>query len=335
MNFNYVNINRQKQNGVALIVILLIVAIVAALATQMHWQHRISLKRIDNLSTLSQARQYAIGGENWAREILLEDLKESTNDNLKELWAEPLPPLPIEGGAIQGQMYDLQSRFNLNNLISKDGKINRDSVAQFKRLLRSLEIDENYAVSIADWIDSDNYPEFPGGAEDSSYSSLPVPYLTANQYITDISELMNIKDMNKSVYQQLKPFVAALPVETSININTASAEVLVSINQQISTSDIDSIISSRESSPFESVDEFYRMLNLDKPDNSDALDIQSEYFLTEVEVLLHDKIYRRHIYLFRDSQSGSVSAYQYTHSPTALNIEQNNNDQNNSKIESG
>jgi len=58
---NYKIKTLKQQQGIAIIAILLIVATVAALATQMHWQHRISLKRIDNIINLQQAKQYLLG----------------------------------------------------------------------------------------------------------------------------------------------------------------------------------------------------------------------------------------------------------------------------------
>jgi len=121
-----------KQSGVALLSILLIVAVVVALATQMHWQHRISLRRISNLHNIQQAKLYAIGGENWAREILIEDLRNSTIDHLAEDWSAALPPLPIEGGAIQGQMLDLQGRFNINNILDSTGSIDENNNDQLE-----------------------------------------------------------------------------------------------------------------------------------------------------------------------------------------------------------
>lgn len=307
-----------KQSGIALLVILLIVAAVAALATQMHWQHRISMRRISNLSNVQQARQFAGGGENWAREILLEDLRDSTSDHLNEVWATALPPLPIDGGAIQGRMQDLQAHFNINNLINRTGAINADALEQFRRLLLNLKLEPDLANAITDWLDADNYPEFPGGAEDASYSSLSHPYRTANHFITDISELRAVQGIDQQTFATLKPHISALPINTAININTAAAEVLLSISQNLSISDVEAFLEQRELSPFENISEFYTLTKLDANKEPALIDTQSEFFLAEIEVLLHERLYRRHTYLYRDLQTGSVSAYQRIHNPDAL-----------------
>ena len=310
----------KKQSGIALLVILLIVATVSAIATQMHWQHRLSVRRISNLQNLAQAREFAKGGENWVREILLEDLRSTTTDNLNEDWAISLPPLPIEGGAIQGRIYDQQAKFNVNNLIDPEGNINTNALEQFRRLLLNLEIEPDIANAIADWLDGDNYPEFPGGAEDSTYSSLNYPYRTANHYITDISELMAIQGIDKVMYPRLRNFLCALPIDTAININTASAEVLLSISDKLSLSDVENVLQTRESNPFESINEFFTINQLDPNVETALLDTQSEYFLSEIEVVLLERLYRRHTYLYRDLQTGSISAYQRIHSPDALPV---------------
>ena len=47
-----------------------------------------------------------------------------------------MPPLPIDGGTVEGRLEDLQGRFNVNNLILADGTTNPDAVKQDGELLR-------------------------------------------------------------------------------------------------------------------------------------------------------------------------------------------------------
>ena len=307
-----------NQQGIAIIAILLIVATVAALATQMHWQHRISVKRISNLLNLQQAKQYLTGGENWARQILVEDLRDNTTDHLGEIWASPLPPLPIDGGAIQGRLIDLQARFNLNSIIDAKGNIKPESLKQFERLLQILDIDTSIASAVGDWLDTNNYPEFPGGAEDETYTSLERPYKTANHFITDISELMSVKGINKAIYAKLKEHVCALPLNVSLNINTANPEVLQSLSSRLTPKDISELLDQRSLGAFENINEFYNLSNIRVDDVKATLETQTEYFLVEIEVSLQERIHRRHTYLYRDLQSGNVTAYQLIDSPTPL-----------------
>jgi general secretion pathway protein K len=178
-------------------------------------------------------------------------------------------------------------------------------------------------MAVADWLDADNYPEFPGGAEDETYSSLKLPYRTANHYIADISELMSIKGFDRKTYSILEPHISALPIDTAININTASSEVLMSIDEKFTQTQIGALIQQRESSPFESVSELYSLANQDPEEQNTKISTQTEYFLAEIEVKLHDRLYRRHTYLYRDLQTGSVSAFQRVHNPNSIKIEDN------------
>ena len=80
----------RRQAGVALVSVLLIVAVATALAYQMATRHTLNIAQSSQLLNGSQARQYALGGEEFARQILYADwLDEETrgNDTLLESWA--------------------------------------------------------------------------------------------------------------------------------------------------------------------------------------------------------------------------------------------------------
>ena len=80
----------QKSRGVALISVLLIVALATTLAHQMAARHSLSIAQSRLSISASQARQYALGGEEYARQILYADwLEEETRDTdtLLEPWA--------------------------------------------------------------------------------------------------------------------------------------------------------------------------------------------------------------------------------------------------------
>lgn len=80
----------QRSRGVALISVLLIVALATTLAHQMAARHSLSIAQSRLLISASQARQYALGGEEYARQILYADwLEEETRDTdtLLEPWA--------------------------------------------------------------------------------------------------------------------------------------------------------------------------------------------------------------------------------------------------------
>ena len=159
-------------------------------------------------------------------ETLRSDAENNHRVSLDQPWATPLPPVPIEGGSVEGQLEDLQGRFNLNNLVKADGTRNDVMVAVFQRLLTRLQLESKWASLLVDWIDADSVADGVDGAEDGFYTGLSPPYRTANRPITSTSELLALPGFGADRYRLLAPFVAALPVGSALNVCTAPGEVL-------------------------------------------------------------------------------------------------------------
>lgn len=218
-----------RQRGVALITAVVLVAIATVLATRVGTDAALDLRRTAGIAALNQAWQVALGAEAWAAQILNEDLRNSESDDLSENWAQPVPPLPVDGGSIEGGMEDMQGRFNLNNLVKPDGTVDEASVARFRVLLRVAGLEERWAGALADWLDSDTVDVFPDGAEDGVYISQAPPYRTANGPITTTTELMALPGFTLEDYMLLRRHVSALPVGTPINLCTATPLVLTAL----------------------------------------------------------------------------------------------------------
>ena len=216
----------RRQRGVALITAVLMVALATMLAVDVGFRGFLDQRRSGTLFALDQGYEVALGAEAWAADFLKKDQQQSKTDHFGETWARPLPPLPIEGGTVEGRLEDMQGRFNLNNLIHADGTTNAAAVQQLERILAMLEIEPKWATAMADWIDQDVQPGFPDGAEDSVYTGQNPPHLTANMPITRASELLVLPGFGPERFARLKPYVAALPVGTPINVCTAPGVVL-------------------------------------------------------------------------------------------------------------
>jgi general secretion pathway protein K len=176
---------------------------------------------------------------------------QSSNANqvtLAQAWAQPTQPMPItpddnpEGepiGVLQGAIEDMQGRFNLNNLahvISLNGQVMQDPqpLQQFQRLLVAVGLEAKWAGIARDWIDADDQPGEPDGAEDSVYTSQTPPYRTGNWPMMTPSELMNMPGFGADRYRKIAPYVTALPTATAkINICTAPAPVLQSFAENL------------------------------------------------------------------------------------------------------
>ena len=287
-----------QQRGVAIITALLIVAIATTISISISTRLQLDVRRTGNVIAGDQAYLYTLAAENWSQRILQQDRKDSEIDHLGEDWAIELPPLPVEGGYIQGRLTDLQSCFNVNTLLDDGTDTNADNNAdnnavtgtklartRLERLLTNLKIDKSYAEAIIDWIDSDLQTTIPDGAEDVYYMNLDQPYRTANTPLQSISELRLIKGFEDPlVYATVLPHVCAFGVNTPINVNTATIEVLRSLADGLTDSDIEKIIQQRSETAFNKVSEFISSSNLDKQSiSTEGLSVDTEYFMLQTE----------------------------------------------------
>lgn len=222
---------RSRQRGVALITAVLMVALATMLAVDVGFRGFLDQRRSGTLLAMDQALQVALGAEAWAADFLKQDLQDSQTDHLGETWARPLPPLPIDGGTVEGRLEDMQGRFNINNLVNTDGTTNPAAVKQLERLFDMLEIEPAWASAVADWVDADTQPGFPDGAEDSVYTSQDPPHLAANMPVTRVSEIMVLPGFGVERYQRVRPYLSALPVGTPLNVCTAPGMVLDALTE--------------------------------------------------------------------------------------------------------
>jgi general secretion pathway protein K len=222
---------RTRQRGVALITAVLMVALATMLAVDVGFRGFLDQRRSGTMLAMDQALQVALGAEAWAADFLRQDLQDSQTDHLGETWARPLPPLPIDGGTVEGRLEDMQGRFNINNLVNTDGTTNPEAVKQLERLFAMLEIEPAWASALADWVDSDTQPGFPDGAEDSVYTGQNPPHLTANMPVTRVSELMVLPGFGVERYQRVRPYLSALPVGTPLNVCTAPGMLLDALSE--------------------------------------------------------------------------------------------------------
>jgi len=272
------------QQGVALVTALLVVALATVAAVAMATRLHVDMRRTGNLLHGEQAYAYALAAESWAQVILRRDARDSTYDSLDEDWAAALPPIPVEGGFVSGHVTDLQGRFNVNNLVGDDGKPDNNSIEYFKRLLNVLKVDPVLAASLVDWIDADVIATFPGGAEDDTYLLEEPPYRAANRRLVSISELRLVQGFTDEVMKALEPHVTALPEVTAINVNTATAEVLLALHENMTEQGVEMLLADREEHPFESKQAFLSHDALAGLGITGGVDVVSHWFLVLTDV---------------------------------------------------
>lgn len=249
---SYSQYKSSTQQGMVLILVLLIVGVVAALSVSFSSDFQITIAKAEQRFSGAQANQYVRSAESFAQWVLAKDAtdnKESDGvvfDHLGESWSTVKVAPAVDGGWLELTPIDAQSRFNLNQLAGKPKPYNplgtfvQRFTPQQRRFTRLLQTNENIQLSpieaqniteaVIDWIDADDSPTGSGGAESDFYSGATPAYRPANQAFSDVTELRLIRDISPELYEYLKPLVVVLPDDNGFNVNTADIALMRTIN---------------------------------------------------------------------------------------------------------
>jgi general secretion pathway protein K len=246
------NSKPKAQRGAALISAMLVVTLVATLASVALWQQWRHVEVESAERHRVQSSWLLNAALDWSRLILREDAvagnasnagSASNNaDHLAEPWALPLKEAKLstflaqdqqlrEGDPevfLSGQITDAQSRINLTNwLEASDGKasakMNDPMQLALVRLFNVLDLPRAELERLA--------PAWRGAAQSARLSKPEMGQASLGiasgasllpQQITQLQWL----GMSPETAQRLMPYVTILPEATPVNLNTASAEVI-------------------------------------------------------------------------------------------------------------
>jgi general secretion pathway protein K len=279
---------KASQRGIALLMVLVIVAIATVLTVGMISTQQQVMRRAGSLFSQDQARLYVQGAEDLVKELIRNDTQDdkkdsSPRDYLGEAWAQPFPPFPVPGGTVSARLTDAQSKFNLNSLV-QSGAASQPAIDYFQRLLRQLALPDSLVYALVDWEDADNNPVNADGAEDDFYSRSNPPYRAANRPLVSLSELHLVRGFTPEVIQALTPYVSVLPTSTPMNINTMGPMLMQSLVDGLSASAGEEMAGNRPAQGYKNVDDFlaeavFNGLNSDqKGALRGLLDVRTNYF---------------------------------------------------------
>jgi len=229
-----------RQSGAALLAAMLTVMLVATFAAAALWQQWRSAEVEGAERARVQAAWVLIGALDWSRLILGEDGRAGGPDHLGEPWAVPLEEARLnsflsaeknvasdnlEGlpdAFLSGRIVDAQSKLNVLALVD-NGKPSPAGVATFTRLfnLLGLPVSElslvttRLAAALATGTSTDGSGSGGDGGDSSAAPLLP----------QQVSQLVWL-GLSPSTASALEPYVTILPVKTTLNLNTASAEAI-------------------------------------------------------------------------------------------------------------
>lgn len=304
---------KRRQQGVALVTMLLVFAVVAVLAGQMVHDQLLATRRAQALLNDSQARHYAEAGALLARQLLHRDWQADTAagvtaDTRAEAWARVGQPYRPDDGKMDVVITDGEARFNLNNLVAANGVVDGEQLAVFLRLLDGIGLEPSraatFANAIVDWLDADQEPS-GHDTEDQGYLRGDPPYRTADQGFRHISELQAVAGVGSELYRRLLPHVVVLPGVTAVNINTAGPRLLAALMPGLPAEQVVRVRNGRGGFP--TVEAFLRdpvaagVVVARVP-----LAVASSYFLVVVAVQLHERRQRWQMLLVRNRKNGEL-----------------------------
>ena len=218
-----------RESGVALVTVLMIVAAMSAVAIMLSSAVLASTNRARALDANAQADWYVAGAGEFAETVLSGLLAESGPALFAgmPMLNEPMT-FEVEGGALSVTGRDATNCFNINMLRQPAAEGPDDPSGpreDFRRLVEATEIEgldaDTATAVIADWMDADQSPGL-GGAEDSFYAGQTPAYRTSGQPMENLSELRALRDFTPALVDALSPMICAYPDEAqqAFNINT-------------------------------------------------------------------------------------------------------------------
>lgn len=219
----------QRQQGVALLVALVILAAALALVTGMVGTGRIAHARAVQAIRAEQAAQLLHGLELWALQMLRDRQNLQRYDTAASLSALVMPPVPVPGGTVSGRLLPADGCFNVNRLALPAEA--QAATAALGRLLNAGNAPVALAPLIRDAIDLDSDVS-PGGAESAAWLGF-ARRTPPDRAIVDLTELSPLAAITGFDPAQLAGSLCALPAEAATNLNLAGAAFWRSLAETI------------------------------------------------------------------------------------------------------
>jgi type II secretory pathway component PulK len=204
-----------SNKGYVLIIVLIIIAAIISISSEFLTLAQTNTKYLQSFTNRQKAYWVARSGINLAIELLEADKKGSVAnfisgdietdpniDSYKDIWALPLPEIPLENGNIQIHIEDENSKINLSVLANEFVEQTPYYIIT-QRFCINMGLPLDLADCILDWVDIDD-ARSPYGAESSDYyQNLKKPYKVKNDTLDSINELLLIKNITPLIFYGL------------------------------------------------------------------------------------------------------------------------------------
>ncbi len=244
-------------------------------------------------------------------------------DDLQQPWAVGLAETRLDSyvengrsgadasdATITGKIIDAQSYFNLAGLAA-NGVPQPEEIKAFERLLTLLRIEPTLARIAAAGMAAGQSKLMPAAAGEANGTTAPVAgaqqgsqaagqqgavnpdgppiavqptaAATGQMGVTQVEDLLALPGFTPEIVAKLKNFIIILPVPTTINVNTASAEVLAArFGVPISTGQ--AIVANRSTAAFKDTGDFSMRAQLPATVTATGFGVKTNYFIVDGRV---------------------------------------------------
>ena len=287
--------------GAALLLALLLVALVATLASGMVWQQWRAVQVEAAERARAQAAWILDGAAEWARLIMREDGRTSSTDHGAEPWATPLAEARLstflaaerDSGAdsdfdafLSGTIRDAQARYNLRNLVDPTaGRVKADELRALERLCAALGVGADVPARVAAALAQAWGPAAQGAPD------RPLP-VTRFEHLAWLG-------LEPAVVEALRSHVDVLPRPAPLNLNTASREAIAAV-LHIDAGTAERLVQRRQRRAFESPAQVREELpdGFELPEARVAL--ASSHFVVVGQLRLEERVLEHSVWLYRN-----------------------------------
>jgi general secretion pathway protein K len=239
---------RRRQSGAAIVTALLVVTLASVIVSALFYRESVAVRSIENRLALSQTRWVERAALDWAKVILRSDINRF--DHATDVWGTPVVETQLDetvtGGAkigdsarnafLAGSVVDAQSKFNVNTLATASGEPSQPHLAAMTKLMRLLGLPESLASQALARVMRSRATKLG----DTSVPAADIPMI-------QFGDLRDVLGFDEAVLRALQPHVTVLPDErTTVNVNTATAEVIAAMIPEAQLPVIKTFVAQRE-----------------------------------------------------------------------------------------
>jgi general secretion pathway protein K len=295
----------RRQAGAALLAAMLTVTLVATFAAAALWQQWRSIEVEGADRSRVQSGWILTGALDWARLILRED--NPGTDHLGEPWAVPLQEARLStflaadaannteaGDAdnvfLSGEIIDLQSRLNVASLV-ESGTVKEDRAETFRRLFELLNLPP---AQLATLVENLRFA-LEINVENQNAARAPLQ----PQRLEQLAWL----GLSPETVAALQPYVTVLPQSaTTVNLNTAPAEVIYAVGRNMTLADAQRLAAERQLRPFRTMADVLDLLPGEVVFPESSVSISSRFFEVRGRLRLDNVVIEERSMVQRDGR---------------------------------